>query len=356
MKNSSFREIELLLVVEQERAYFNHEFIESSIQKIVELKQSQNLKDFLDYIGELVQFTEEKIQAFLEEEINEDELGNIPSSFIKEVTFQDRIISCEAGSFMARLYNELGRAFMYIDDFEKADSSFQKAIEYDAENIITWYNIADISFHYSKFKKAIEYCDKILEVEKNYVAAIYLKALILSTSGEPAKALEYFKKTVELDADSLGGNYWAGECLLHEQNHAEALEYFKKSYELSNKSHKESARGYAICELLVGDPNITLEICDALIESDPGNQILAIQIKGDALIALGQIEAGAILHRDLAIVELDARDVVLGRAHNLMREKGKEAARRYAAVILAEIPDMLDGFAFIHEAHTLKKL
>ncbi len=342
-----------LIVIDGEQAFFHHAFVEASIDKIIELKSAKVFKDYFDYLIDLVSYVEEKTQVFLDAEMPNEEVKR-EQTLIKEITLQGKLISCELSSFLSRLYNELGRTFLNAEKPAEAAQSFEKALYYSPNNITSLYNKADLAFSSYKFEEAIEICEQILALDANYVAAVYLIGLSLSSSGEPAKAVEYFQKTVELDPDSLGGNYWSGECLLHEQKHEEALPYFRKSYALSNNKHKESGRGLAICELFAGSAENAIEICDTIIQSEEGHQVLALQVKGDALIALDRVEEGAYIHREIAIIELDARDFVVNRAHKIAKEYGKEKASRYAAVILDELPEMSEQFAFLVEAHSLQ--
>ena len=344
--------------------YFNAPFVEESISLILQQKEKRQLLDFFYFMRDLVIHAQESFDEANANAIN----PSIPLELIQKNSeneskykteaeigpHQTDFISCEATSFLSRLYNELGIAYMHMEKTGEARQSFEKANAYNPNNTNSLYNLGDLAFNLRDFETALLHCTTILDKNPNHIGATYLSGLSHSCAGKPEEALIFFQKTTELDPNSLGAHYWAGECLLHTQNYEEALPYFTKSHEIS-KQHDESARGLAICYLATDNPKKALEICEHLLSQNSANQIMALQIKGDAHIALDEIEEGAISHRNLAILELDARDFVVSRSQRIAKELSLEKAKTYSQVILQEIPDMIDSFSFLITEKSIPK-
>ncbi len=335
---------EIKCFYEEKKIYINCEFIESVVNAIFEYKGRRELHAFLEFMQTTLLQLEDAYDEALEAIENKHDISK-PEA--KEVVVKETEISCEITIFLSKLYNELGLALLFGNEAAKSIECLNKSIEYNPSNLSAYYNIAEVYFATREFEKAIEYCDIITEKDAKHVGAIYFKGLVLSSSGKPEEAMVQFEKTLELDPESRGANYWLAECLLHANEYEKARLYFKKSYELSEKKHKESARGYAICELVAGDAHKSIELCDELLLQDPANEMMVMQIKGDALISIDKVEEGAALHAHLATIELDARDFVSNRALQIAKDHDREKARRYAAVVVSILPDMVESFEFL---------
>ncbi len=329
--------------------FFNPEFVEATVKAIIDLKSKKVFEDYFEYIKQVCEQADEVFKP-------EEKDATYPEATVEGVTVDGDGITCIASLFLSRLFNECGVALLQKGLFEAADECFKKSYIYDDTNITTLYNLADVSFCLHEYELAIEYCDEVLKREEDHIGAIYLKGLAYSSDSKPEEAVTWFKKTVELDPNSMGGNYWAGECSLFTQDYEGAFPYFKRAYEISEGKHSDSARGYAICAMMVGQAEITVDICDALIKTDPSNQMMAMQIKGDAHIKLDQpVEAG-VCHAQLVEVELDARDLVINRVGIIEKELSRDAALAYVHTILDIVPDMIDAFInYIENGEMTKK-
>ncbi len=327
--------------------YFDKEFVENTINTIIALKNERNLENFLLFLGKIINDLENilKLKSYKEKE----------EHFEKEFfhTNANSSISCALNIFIAQLYNELALAQIPAEKIDEAKENLLKAYGFNNENMRTLYNLADLYLNTKAFEESIEYCDKILEKEENNIAAIYLKGLNFSCMGEPEKALKYFEKTVELDPQSIGANYYAGECLLHAKEYSKALKYYKNNHE-SKEGHLDSSRGLAICYLAEKEAEKSIEICNYILEKE-AFQIITMQIKGDALIILKDFEQAGQIHAEIASVELDLRDFIVRKTHDIAKEYGAEDAKKYAGAVLEFIPDLVDSFNFLYEKVTIPK-
>ncbi len=69
-----------------------------------------------------------------------------------------------------------------------------------------------------------------------------------------------------------------------------------------------------------------------------GAATLPLQVKGDALLALGRIKEAVQCHVDLCRLDLDIRDFVVARMGTLAKEDSK-GFERYCAIVREKFPD-----------------
>ncbi len=106
-------------------------------------------------------------------------------------------------SATAQSYNLLGRIYKNSGKYDLAFDCFQKALEIGEEHpfsATTYSNITSLLVTIGKYQKALEYCEKVLSIEKNAhgeksveVAEVYMNfGIVYHASGHYPKALEYY--------------------------------------------------------------------------------------------------------------------------------------------------------------------
>ncbi len=321
--------------------YYEPIFVQESIAEIMRYKVTKNIETYQTHLIAIVQTAHAAYTNALTQ-------SSSPEKSNAVIT-----VSCTARSFLATLYNALGKIYIQQYNIVEAETSFNTALSLDAHNTKILYNMAELSCARRRFEESRSLCMRILHKEATHIGATYLIATAYASEGNPNDALDYFLKTTRLDSAFFGAHYWTGECFLYQGAYAQALPYFKRAYELSQQRHEDSARGYAICALACNQPSLALDICTKLLQEAPANHIVAMQIMGDAHIALHNIAEGATWHSRLVRIERDCRDFVIHKLHNLAKDQGREKARIYAAILLDAMPDLYESFAFLYTQNSL---
>ncbi len=119
-----------------------------------------------------------------------------------------------------------GRVWYWIllsimDDFEKAETQINKAIELDPLSLVVNFNLARHYLHQGNYPKALEQALKTLEMDGTFAPAHWTLFDIYYAMGENNLAFEYFKKwrtSHNEDPDLLQAGYdqggWAGAAKL----------------------------------------------------------------------------------------------------------------------------------------------
>ncbi|SIN79749.1 tetratricopeptide repeat protein [Halodesulfovibrio marinisediminis] len=280
-------------------------------ERICELKNQQAYQELVDYL------------------IGQISAGGMPSDL------------------QAKAYNELGLAHLQLDEPMEAEKAFLSAIERSPKSINPKFNRANIALFAQQYALALELYREILTVDAGHAGATYHAGLCCAMTGQQQEALTYFETSATAAPEAMGPNFWSGETLLAMKQYESALPYFLQAVSIT-PDHRESRRGVAICQFELGKYDDCITQCDELIESGGGAEYLAFQIKGDALIEQGNIEAAAMCHLELAYLDFDARDYLVMRSRKLEKQH-PECVEEYVAFLLSGMPDLeraFDGSAF----------
>lgn len=238
----------------------------------------------------------------------------------------------------AKAYNELGLAHLQLDEPLEAEKAFMSAVERDPKAVNPRFNLANLSLYAQEYTRAFGQFSEVLDIDSDHVGATYHAGLCLAMTDRPAEALPYFEASAKADHEAMGPHFWAGETFLALGKSEQALPFFLRAAEIT-PDHRESQRGVAICLFEQEDYEQCINQCDLLILSGQGAEFLGLQIKGDALIELGETEEAAHCHLALAHLDFDARDYLLMRSRKLENEHPNQAPR-YIEIITQQIPEM----------------
>lgn len=283
------------------------EWMEQAGRRVVEYKQNRRIDELILWLQECTQGTP-------------DSPGPVPPVFL------------------ARLHNELGLCHFYQDRHAEAEVSLLRAMELDPDNINVLYNLGDLYLSLERPEEAMPLFAALLDKAPDHAGALYQTALYQLGKGRRDSALEYFIRCREHAPEFPGAHFWIGECLLNAGDFEQALASFQQAHTMSPE-HDGSLRGMAVCCLELDCLEEAVAHCDQLLQQDSSGQLVAMQIRGDALLRLERVQEGALCHAGLAILEFDAREFVVNTAHRLAEEKPHLAAA-YAQVVLQEIPDL----------------
>ncbi len=127
----------------------------------------------------------------------------------------------------ARVWNNLGNAYLEIEKFLDAIKSFHKAIELDDEYPEAHYSISLVYESMSQYKSAIEHLETALKWKsQNKIILNRLAGLCFGT-GDFIKAKNYMELVLEIDAKDLAANKNMALVLYNMKKYEEAHQYYK---------------------------------------------------------------------------------------------------------------------------------
>lgn len=144
---------------------------------------------------------------------------------------------------------ELGECYLFMGDYEKAETYYREALDNTSEFIDPYMGLATIAVQNNELDKAQVLYEKALTIEKNTKVYTGL-GLVSRARDEHAKAFEYFAKAVENNP----ANMVALNCLVQEgfliQRLEEVVEILTSSYNATQ--HLEIRVTLAGCLISIG--------------------------------------------------------------------------------------------------------
>ncbi len=128
----------------------------------------------------------------------------------------------------ARLYYNLGNAYLEIGKSDKASESYLKALEYDRKMKIASFNLAKAYMDAEKYSDAITILDSMLEEDPANVIILSAKAFCIFRFGNFEKAYELYEKVIEIDPANAEALYNSAVIKSEQGNNSEALEMLTK--------------------------------------------------------------------------------------------------------------------------------
>ena len=175
-----------------------------------------------------------------------------------------------------RPYYEIGKILHDHGAFAEAAPALEQAIELDA-------NHADahvlLGLSYSKQNRHREAFDTLLRttqlgrVDANVLAHLGISSSVL---GEGDRAIEYYRQALELQPDFVLALYHYGNALLNADRADVALKPLERVIEL-NPDHIATYKTLAIVLVKVGRDQDALDLCNKALQLWPGEEELVVQ-------------------------------------------------------------------------------
>lgn len=101
-----------------------------------------------------------------------------------------------------------GAAYQALEDFDEAMMDYTKALSLDDKMTDAYYNRAKIilsrkDIDNPNIEKAVKDLEKALELDANFVEALYAMAAAQKKLGEYHKALEYLERLLQIQPDAI---------------------------------------------------------------------------------------------------------------------------------------------------------
>ena len=126
---------------------------------------------------------------------------------------------------------QLGDVYHYLEEYEKSDEYYEKALEYDAENIQVLNNYAYyLSLRKSKLDKALQMGKKLISKEPDNATYLDTYGWVLYANGKYKDALEYLEKAASISDDGTIAEHY-GDALYKTGNKEKAMEQWKIALE-----------------------------------------------------------------------------------------------------------------------------
>ncbi|WP_272699007.1 tetratricopeptide repeat protein [Desulfovibrio sp. Fe33] len=238
----------------------------------------------------------------------------------------------------AKAHNELGLALLQLEQPAEAERAFRSAIERDPKSVNPRFNLANLALYARNYVRGLDLFREILEIDPAHAGALHHAGLCCAMQDKFEEALPYFERSAEAAPGVMGPDFWAGECLVRLGRFEQGVPHFRRALEIM-PDHTESIRGLAICLYETKEYAEALTACDTLIAGGGGAEYLALRVKGDVLLALGQGEKAALCHLGMAELDFDAREYLHLRSRNLA-ELGSDQAEIYAKTIADHLRGM----------------
>lgn len=177
----------------------------------------------------------EALKKVFEEGVTASKAGNFDEAITKFTEASVLVPKC-----FDCFYN-IGFAQMQKKDYEKAEESFNKAIEFKPDYVEAYNGLATVYNAQKKFDKAGEASKKASElaaaagpgVAGGGVDAEYNNGVIAWNAGKIEDAQASFKKVIELKPDHAEAHYQLGMSYLNQGKMAEAIGMFEKYLSLA---------------------------------------------------------------------------------------------------------------------------
>lgn len=133
----------------------------------------------------------------------------------------------------------LAKVYLALDLFEKAKSIMTELIESEPENLAFLAEMCEICIGCKDYNTAIEYAEKMKNVNENYIEAYILGAKAAYEMKDLDKAKEYAQDAISLDMNCAAGYYYLALVRFDEADCDEAVECMKRAimHDLNNPAY-----------------------------------------------------------------------------------------------------------------------
>jgi len=124
----------------------------------------------------------------------------------------------------AKLYYNLGNAYLELGDTAKASESYLKALEYNKNMKIASFNLAKAYMEVEKYSEAIGILDGMLKEEPENTILLSAKAYCVYRFGNYEKASELYDDVLKIDPGNMEALYNSAVISIDRENYSAALD------------------------------------------------------------------------------------------------------------------------------------
>ena len=93
-------------------------------------------------------------------------------------------LACGINSKYAKAWNHLGFAYYNKEMYDRAKELLKKSIELDPNDLIVWYNLAQLFVSMNRLDNALDLLNHCLEIDPNFQKAKDLSQVIIKKKEE----------------------------------------------------------------------------------------------------------------------------------------------------------------------------
>jgi Tfp pilus assembly protein PilF len=144
-------------------------------------------------------------------------------------------------------YYNRGKAFGYLDNYQKAIEDFKKTIKLNPHYAKAYYNIGVIcDYHFIDYQQAIKNYSKAIELDPKYAIAYNNRGAVYATLGDYHKAIEDFDITINLDNRDSSAYYNRGLAYKMLGKYNQAVRDFQTAAQFGNKQAQDYLKAKGI--------------------------------------------------------------------------------------------------------------
>ncbi len=231
----------------------------------------------------------------------------------------------------ALAYRQIGINAMESGDYATAIESFQRALDQSKGQVRNLeldicMNKAEALYRNGQTEEAIGVCNAVIDYDKDYADAYYLRGNLYLRQGDSKRALADYEAAAEYAGSDYGMYIQLYENLSMEGMQDEAQGYLSRALEIEGKDRYHlTNRGYIY--YLMGDYAQAAELLGQAValEQEDGSDDKALLYLAQATERLGDKEGAAGYYEEYAEDHEDD-PVVLGELGGMAMEKGDYAA------------------------------
>lgn len=129
-------------------------------------------------------------------------------------------------------WGQVGLAYFRLNNYEKAEQAYTKAIGFNANNAPVLSNLGSLYFQQQRYQQAKTAYEKALRANPNYLDAITNYASTLGTLGDFNMAITYFKKAIKIQPNNPNHYQMVGITYQNLGNQQQANIYLNKAKQL----------------------------------------------------------------------------------------------------------------------------
>ena len=221
-------------------SYYNNESYNNSYNsfEIAHEKDSDSKDSYSYYIrGECKRMLDENEQALVEydlsiEQNNEEHTLHCNKMkgycYLELKDFSNAVDSFNKGLKDKWSYQNLGKAYFGLSNYEAAVVNFNKVIEIDANYKWAYQEKGKSLFLLKKYQEAEDCFSKVIEIDPNYKWAYHEKGKVFLKLNDHASALKTFEKVIEIDSKYKKVFYDLAFSYQFMGMYEKAIDYYKK--------------------------------------------------------------------------------------------------------------------------------